>query len=127
MAFDFLTPEAVSLAMARRGVHGRLRAALLREGVGLTLKALFANVPDIPTMPFNYCEKTGATDTTLKWNLVAEDIFVSLRPRWSELNLGLELEGRRFFHLQWADNWLLLASSPENLQLYDPGHHVGDA
>ena len=80
MAFDFLTPEGVSTSFIQRDVHGTLAAAFFRESLELMMQALFPQTSSEKEILYTRCEKTGATDTTLKWNAVIEYIFAHLRP-----------------------------------------------
>jgi len=106
MAFDFLTPAAVDAAFRRRKLSPTLAAAFFfREGRDWCMQALCNFVDAVPLIPYTLCEKTGATDTTAKWNAVSEDIFREVQPIWEHGNCGIVLNGARHTSLQWADNW----------------------
>eukprot|EP00959_Pyramimonas_sp_CCMP1952_P022205 466916-Pyramimonas_sp.AAC.1 len=68
-------------------------------------------------MPISRCEKTGATDAATKWTMLSEMIFGELRDRRSFHGYEILLQDRRYFNVQWAGNWLLLASQLSGLHI----------
>ena len=62
------------------------------------------------------CEKTGATDSTVKWNLLLEDIMIDLVPVWRSRNFGIARDGHILDHAIWADNIFLYSTQTAHLR-----------
>ena len=64
-AFDRMRPRDVAEAMERRGTNARVTLAFVRESLCQQAEVYFQNML-ISMIQISACEKTGATDSTVK-------------------------------------------------------------
>ena len=114
-AFDMMRPKDVAAAMERRGITYQIIAAFLRESVDGEAEVLFQNLL-IGIIQITACERTGATDSTEKWNMLLEDCFVRVLPQWRDAEHGLKLQSSRFDHALWAGNVLIFSANTSHLR-----------
>ena len=83
-------------------VHPLVIAAMLEELQGLHI---FANFQGMTTkaIPFNKCARQGGVESTFQWNVAMAYIFAQVKRKWDERGMGLEINGKRYTHLIWAE------------------------
>ena len=111
-AFDNLEHPIVDDSLATKGLPHCLRAAFLREivGVFLSIQHQDAVVPDVE---LGKGGKQGATETPFTWNCTLDHVVGPIVRSWKERSLGLDLGdelGKNLTHGVWADDFLVFST-----------------
>ena len=112
-AFDSIEHDAIWTALAKQRVS---------DGYIELLRRLYANqhgrvsVDATLSRPFDLTQGTKLDDplSSLLFNVVLEDVFRDVRPKWSQKQVGLEmsLDIKTYLsHLRFADDVILIAAN----------------
>ena len=111
-AFDTVPHTSIGRALERFRIDQRLKRFIMEglTGCSTTIKAGKTSVPDIR---INRGVKQGDPLSPLLFNLVLDEVLCRL----DSLPTGLEINNARVNSLAYADDLLLLTSSPKELQI----------
>ena len=90
-AFDSMEHPRLDQALKARGAPLCLRAATLRELVGVTLQMNLQGT-SVPPLPLGKGGKQGASDTPCTWNFLLDDILADTIRSWADRCFGVALE-----------------------------------
>jgi hypothetical protein len=117
-AFDNLTVEQAGTDMIASGMHPQMVAAITQENIDLLIQPEFPDCPDVRHMPFNKSIRQGGVESPFCWNRTVQQALSILVPSWKVRGLGVILDdGFSMSHAVWADNFYLISSSPQSLQV----------
>ena len=111
-AFDAMEHPLLDQSFAARSVPVCLRAATLRERVGLTLKVQLRSVTT-DEIPLGKGGPQGGTGTPSWWNFLFDFVPTPVIQSWKQNNFGFDLEDGLdpLSLLGWADDTFWIATS----------------
>ena len=119
-AFDEARPKHVAKIMDSHNTHGWIIAALLREMLGLSGKAMFECVES--SFAFNRCLRQGSVEAPRLWQKMATQILANVEEEWMEqrkgvlMNIEAEGEVHQIYRFMWADNFWIMSHSNKHLE-----------
>ena len=117
-AFDSLSVDQACVDMISSGLHPQLVAAIAQENCELQIEPMFPECADVQHLPFNKAIRQGGIESPFCWNRSMSQALAALVPSWKARGLGIILDnGFCASHAVWADNFYLMSTSPESLQV----------
>ena len=115
-AFDKLEHPRLDEALHRRKVPLRLRAATLRELLGVSLR-IRRRDSETDGLPLGKGGRQGASETPTEWNFLLDFALADTVRRWQDLCYGVDLgDGLPFLtHCCWADDLFWQSASFDEL------------
>ena len=119
-AFDEARPKHVAKIMDSHNTHGWIIAALLREMLGLSGKAMLECVES--SFAFNRCLRQGSVEAPRLWQKMATQILANVDEEWMKQRkgvlMGIEPEGEvhQICSFIWADNFWIMSHSKKHLE-----------
>ena len=115
-AFDSTEHPRLDRALEARDTPLCLRAATLRELVGVTLQMNLQGIAVLP-LPLGRGGKQGASDAPCNWNFLLDDILADTVREWARNCFGVSLEDawEPISHRVWADDIWWFSNSWDEL------------
>ena len=114
-AFDHVDHRAALEAMRLQGVPEHAMALIAKVWSLSSIRAkLGTELSD--AVPLQRGLPQGAPESPLIFTMVVEMVVRRCEEQWQKRNLGFEIDGRRFYCVCYADDIILLARTPKDLE-----------